>query len=174
MSYSVFVAPARTLLAQLLYDQPLTIAVGSGDPAWDSLPPPATPDDLEKFLGELSQETALTNPVGFTRVRNKTFVVPDAKGDIIMSDGTKWSKSSDPSNAFLVEGLLDLTDAIDVTLRENGVYAGTEFDDTVLPGQMYIPLANVKTLGTLVELTRFPPIVRDGSLSQSLREIPEI
>ena len=158
----------------MLYDQPLTIAVGSGDPAWDNLAPPVTPDDVAKLLSEMSQQTELTDPVGFTRIRNKTFVVPDANGDIIMSDGTKWSKSSDPSNAFLVEGLLDLTDATGVTLRENGVYAGTEFDGTVLPGQMYIPLANVTKLGTLVELTRFPAIVRDGSLSQTLQELLEI
>lgn len=174
MSYSVFVAPARILIAQLLMDQPLTIAVGTGDPAWDSLPPPATDDDLAKLLSEMSQQTALANCIGFTRVRSKSFVMPDENGTVVMSDGTKWTKTDDPTNAFLVEGQLDLADATGVTLRENGIYAGTEFEASVLPGQMYIPLADVTTLGTLVELTRFPAIVRDGSLAQNLFELLEI
>lgn len=174
MSHSVFVAPSRVFLAHLLMDQPLTFAIGTGTPEWDGLQQPATDDDLAKLLSEMSQQTALKHCIGFTRVRSKSFVVPDENGAIVMSDGSKWKKTHDPANALLVEGQLDLADATGVTLRESGIYAGTEFKTSVPPGQMYIPLADVTKLGTLVELTRFPAIVRDGSLAQNLFELLEI
>lgn len=174
MASPVFTIGSRTIVAHLLMQQPLFLAVGSGDPAWDDIPPPATPEEEALEMAALSKETSLKNCVGFTRIRSKSFVTPDEAGTIVMLDGSKWSKTNDPVPAFMLEYLLDLEDATGVSLRENGIYVGTQFAASVPAGQMYVPLADVTSLGTLIQLTRFPPIVRDGSLSQSMTPILEV
>lgn len=173
MALSVFVAGARIAFAQYLMQAPLFVAVGSGDPAWDSLPAP-TPEEEILQLAALSQESALENCIGVTRVRARSFMKADPNGDIILNDGSAWSVSSTPTNTIRLEGRLDIADATDETVREAGVYLGTEISEDVPAGQMFIPLADIANLGTLIHLHRFPPIVRDGTISQALNPYLEL
>ncbi len=47
------------------------------------------------------------------------------------------------------------------------MFVGVEISETVPAGQMYIPLADVTTAGKMIEVDRFAPIVRDGSIGQT-------
>ncbi len=173
MALSVFVAGSRIAFARFLMEQTLFIAVGSGNPAWDSLPDP-TPEEEPLRLAELAQESALENCIGVTRVRARSFMKADPNGDIILSDGSAWSVSISDTSTLRLEGRLDIADATGETVRETGVYLGTQISEAVPSGQMFIPLADVTSLGTLIQLHRFPPIVRDGTISQALNPYLEL
>ncbi|MEN5279486.1 hypothetical protein ABE527_21575, partial [Brucella sp. TWI432] len=60
-----------------------------------------------------------------------------------------------------------LPDAADSTLRETGIFVGTQLAESVPAGQQYIAAANVVSFGKLIEVDRFAPIVRDGSIGQT-------
>lgn len=173
MALSVFVAGSRVAFARYLMQQPLFIAVGSGDPAWDSLPDP-TPEEENLRLAEIAQASALESCIGVTRVRTRSFMKADPNGDIILSDGSAWSVSSADTNTIRLEARLDIADATGEAVRETGVYLGTQIKETVPAGQMFIPLSDVVSLGTLIQLHRFPPIVRDGTISQALNPYLEL
>ncbi|PRA87918.1 hypothetical protein CQ054_05835 [Ochrobactrum sp. MYb29] len=173
MALSVFVEGARIVFAQYLMQQPLFFAVGSGDPAWDSLPDP-TPDEENQRLSELAKENALESCIGVTRVRARSFMKADPNGEIVLSDGSRWSVSSTATNTLRLEGRLDIADATGNSIRETGVYLDTQLSEAVPSGQMFIPIGDVVSLGTLIQLHRFPPIVRDGTISQALNPYLEL
>lgn len=173
MALSVFVAGSRIAFARYLMQAPLFVAVGSGDAAWDGLPEP-TPEEEAQQLAALSQESALTNCIGVTRVRARSYMKADPNGDIILSDGSAWSVSSAETNTIRLEAKLDIGDATGDSVRETGVYLDTKISESVPAGQMFIPLADVTNLGTLLQLHRFPPIVRDGTISQAINPYLEL
>lgn len=155
---AVFTLSGRNVLAQAILDMDLMLAVGAGDAGWD--------DAVGAGDAELAQLTSLTDLIGVTRIRDKSFVTPDASGTIPMTDGSLYSLSDVPTRYVYLRFQLDLADASGVTLRESGVYVGTELSSSVPSGQMYIPAADVAEIGTMMQVSRFAPIVRDGSLSQ--------
>lgn len=164
---AVFTLDGRKALAQALLNMNLMLAVGSGDTAWD---------DSEGFSGgltdgELSQLTSLTSFIGVTRIRDKSFVLPDPNGSIPMTDGSLYSPSDDPTRFVYLRFQLDLADATGVSLRESGIFLGTEVKSSVPSGQMYIDAGDVMELGSMIQVSRFAPIVRDGSLAQILSTI---
>ncbi|ELT50278.1 hypothetical protein [Brucella intermedia] len=163
---AVFTIGGRVILAQALLLTEMFLAVGTGDPDWDSAPPPSTPEEEQQQYTQLAALTDLTALVGLTRTRDKFFVKPDAAGTIPMSDGALYSRTDEPTPYIYVRFQLDLSDASGTTLREHGIFIGTTLAPDVLPGQMYIPSEKVVSFGQMVQVDRFPPIVRDGSISQ--------
>lgn len=164
---AVFTQGGRVVLAQALYDVTMFLAVGEGDPAWDSEPQPTTPAEQEARDTALSVATDLVAKVGVTRIREKFFVKPDNAGTILMGDGSTYSQSDVPTAYLYVRFQLDLPDAAGRTLRETGVFVGTQLGGAVPAGQQYIPGADVVNFGTMIEVDRFAPIVRDGSIGQT-------
>lgn len=153
---AVFTMLGRVLAAELFMGETFFLAVGEGDANWDTNP-----------VAPLPSETALLAPVGVTRLRDQQFVTPDETGPISMADGSKWAVSGTPTRYVYLEFKLDLADAQPSTLRENGVYHGTELDAAVPAGQFYIPMADVTALGSLIHIDRYNSIIRDGTLEQS-------
>lgn len=164
---AVFTQSGRVVLAQALFDMPLFLAMGEGDPEWDSLSPPTTPEEQAIRDAALTVLTDLVSKVGITRTREKFFVKPDNAGTILIGDGSAYSQSQTPTAYVFVRFQLDLPDAAETTLRETGVFVGTQPVGTVPAGQMYIPAADVTSFGTMIEVDRFAPIVRDGSIGQT-------
>ena len=164
---AVFTQDGRTVLAQALLNMTLFLAVGEGDPAWDSEPLPTTPEEQESRDAALSGLSDLVSKVGITRTREKFFVTPDNAGSILMSDGAAYSQSETPTPYVFVRFQLELPDAADSTLRETGIFVGTQLAESVPAGQQYIAAANVVSFGKLIEVDRFAPIVRDGSIGQT-------
>lgn len=164
---AVFTQGGRTVLAQALLNMTLFLAVGEGDPEWDNQPLPTTPEEQATRDAALSVLFDLVSKVGVTRTREKFFVKPDNAGTILMSDGAAYSQSETPTPYVFVRFQLDLPDAADTTLRETGIFVGTQLQGTVPAGQQYIPADNVVNFGTMIEVDRFAPIVRDGSIGQT-------
>ena len=164
---AVFTQDGRVVLAQALYDLTFYLAVGEGLPEWDSIFPPTTPEEQALRDAEWTVLTDLENKVGLTRTRDKLYVTPDPAGEIIMADGAKYSKSVDPTPYIFCRFQLDLSDASENTLRETGIFVGVQINDAVPAGQMFIPVADILTPGKMVEVDRFAPIVRDGSIGQT-------
>ncbi|KAB0538197.1 hypothetical protein HNQ68_001974 [Pseudochrobactrum saccharolyticum] len=164
----VFTQNGRVFLARALYDSVMFLAVGQGDAAWDNLPPPANAEEQMQLDAEMSAQTGLVAQVGVTRLREKYYVKPDPAGTIIMADGAAYSKSVDPTAHVFVRFQLDLSDAVGTTLREAGIMIGTAFAAGVPEGQMFMPNTEITNIGTMIQVDRFQPIVRDGSISQSL------
>lgn len=164
---AVFTQDGRVALAKALYDMTLFLAVGEGLPAWDDQPRPSTPEEQAAQDAAWSVLFKLESPVGVTRTRDKFFVVPDPDGDIVMADGAKFSQSAEPTGFVFLRFQLDLDDASSNTLRETGMFVETKLSEGVPGGQMFIPIADVVDLGKMIEVDRFSPIVRDGSIGQT-------
>lgn len=153
---AVYTIGGRRVVASLLLAQDFFLAVGSGDPDWDTTPVAPTASD-----------TDLVAKVGVTRLRDIQFVTPDEAGVISMPDGAQFAVSQTPTRYVYLEFKLDLADASGFTLRENGIYHGTQLDGAVPGGQMFIPHADVVDYGTLMQVDRYNSIVRDGTLEQN-------
>jgi len=164
---AVFTQDGRVALAKALYEMTHFLAVGEGLPEWDDLPRPTTPEEQATQDAAWSVLSSLESPVGVTRTRDKYFVVPDPDGDIVMADGAKFSQSTEPTGFVFLRFQLDLDDASSNTLRETGMFVGTKLAESVPGGQMFIPVADVVDLGKMIEVDRFSPIVRDGSIGQT-------
>lgn len=164
---AVFTQDGRIVVAQALFESTFFLAVGEGLPEWDDVPAPSTPEEQAARDAEWTVLTDLDNKVGLTRTRDKFFVTPDLEGDIAMADGARYSQSEEPTPYIFVRFQLDFADASGTTLRETGMFVGVEISETVPAGQMYIPLADVTTAGKMIEVDRFAPIVRDGSIGQT-------
>lgn len=164
---AVFTQDGRVAMAKALYDMTLFLAVGEGLPEWDDQPRPTTPEEQAAQDAAWSVLSNLESPVGFTRVRDKYFVVPDPDGDIVMANGAKYSQSTEPTVYVFIRFQLDLSEASNNTLRENGIFVGTKLAASVPAGQMFIPVADVVDQGKMIEVDRFSPIVRDGSIGQT-------
>lgn len=164
---AVFTQDGRVAMAKALYDMTLFLAVGEGLPEWDDQPRPTTPEEQAAQDAAWSSLSNLENTVGVTRTRDKYFVIPDPDGDIVMADGAKYSQSAEPTAHVFIRFQLDLNEASNNTLRENGLFVGTKLAESVPAGQMFIPLADLVDLGKMIEVDRFSPIVRDGSVGQT-------
>ncbi|KAB2689652.1 hypothetical protein [Brucella tritici] len=163
---AVFTIGGRKALAQVLLDMNLFLAVGVGNPDWDNEASPSTPEEVALQDAQWATLTDLENKVGITRIRDKFFVKPDVSGEIPMSDGSLYAPSDDPTPYVYLRYQLDLGDASGITLRECGLYLGTQIDASVPVGQMFVPSEGVTNYGSLVQIDRFPAVVRDGSISQ--------
>ncbi|ABS14213.1 hypothetical protein I6H96_02405 [Brucella anthropi] len=164
---AVFTQGGRVALAKALLDMTFFLAIGQGDPAWDSVPPPATPEEQAALDAAMSVLVGLDEFVGVTRTRDKYFVAPDPDGAILMADGARYSQSSEATQFVYVRFQLDLADASGTTLREAGIYINTVLDSAVPGGQTYIPASQITQLGSMIEVDRFAPIIRDGSIGQT-------
>src|SRR5690349_4824618 len=102
---AVFTVGGREVVAELLYQQTLFLAVGVGSPTWDDALVPPT-----------GMVTDLVDKVGVTRCREQAFVEPDENGDIAMSDGGKFIRSVTPTRYLYLFFKLDLPDAQPFTL----------------------------------------------------------
>jgi hypothetical protein len=153
---AVFTIGGRTVTGTLMFQQVFFLAVGKGNPTWDTSLEPPTPTLAD-----------LVDAVGVTRCREVSYVVPDEAGVIAMSDGAKFARTVEPSRYIYLEFKLDLPDAVPETLREAGVFHGTEIEAGIPAGQFYIPDDDVIDYGTLIYADRFNSIVRDGTIEQS-------
>lgn len=163
----VFTLDGRAVLAQTLLNTTMFLAIGEGDPAWDSLPPPSTPEEQDLLDAEMASQETLVSALGVTRTREKFFVTPDENGTILMADGAKYSKSVERTRHLYIRFQLDLDDATGTTIREAGILVWTNIKDSVPEGQMYVPGAQLNDYGLMMQSDRFPPIVRDGSVGAS-------
>ena len=144
----------RAAVAEVLKDQPIHLAWGSGDPDWDTVhvPEPLTALALEAEIGR--------------RVATQAqFCKPDANGEIIVPNG-QFAISAQPTNYLFLRFTFDFADASAATIRELGVFIGTEIDSSVPSNQQYFLPADVVDPGRMLLLERIPKLERSPEIRQ--------
>lgn len=175
----------HTLLADALSRFDLTLAVGSGSPAWDLLPVAGNGGDIDnRPLGAdappdpyvvTDDTTSLVTPFAMLRPIRKAFVAPVEPGTanaIAWSDGTSWLVATGNAQTRYVylEFVLEFGDASNETIREYAICAEAEFAPEVLSAAKFVPWAQVAVPGRYFAGRRMAPRQRAGS-RQTIREI---
>lgn len=152
----------RTALAIALKAQPLFLAWGAGDEDWDEIDW-QNPEEVPPLPVDA---TDLLDTVGYRRATDVRFVVPDEDGAIIVPNG-RFSLSEVPTRYVYTRFNFDFEDSPQATIREAGVFVGTEAIEGLPPGQAYFLPAQIADPGTLLMLERFPRIIRSNAVRQS-------
>lgn len=158
----------RAAIAASIKKQPLALAWGSGDPAWDAT---ATED-----LPPLRERTGLFHEVGRRTCEIVGFALPDEAGDIVvpvslLPDGTvetaRYRRVTEKSPYLYFKVNYDFADAATEVIRELGIFMDGTTLDTLPPGQRYFKPEQVVEPGDLVaiQIVR-PPIARSPSTRQ--------
>lgn len=116
------------------------------------------------------EAAALLDEVCRRQVDEVYFVAPDANGEISLASG-RWRVVTDPSPHLFLRTKFDFGDAVGVTVREQGVFVGTQAKPEVPVGQRLLTAADIAHPGTLLLLERCPPIVRQASTRETFEFI---
>ena len=145
----------RIALAKAVAAQTIHIAWGRGLPAWDGTPDP-----------EPTTATGLVDEIGRRLVTEVVFVTPDPMGDIELPSGARYSISAQPTTYLMVRATFGFTDGQGDTVREMGVFFGTQVDAAVPVGQRWVTADQVTNAGELYTLERRTAVHRSGSTRQ--------
>ena len=144
----------RAAAAAAIKAQPLYMAWGSGDVAWDT-DPAAEPADA----------IALVNELGRRRVTQVIFCQPDTQGELVVPTG-RFTVSEAPTKYLYMRFSFDFTDAAASTIREVAVFSGTTPKASVPSGQEYIVPAEIEDPGLMLALEHIDALVRSASVRQ--------
>jgi len=134
---------------------PIHLAWGFGDPDWDVSPVPESIDDYT-LVAEIGRRVT-------SQVR---FCTPDPDGEIVVPTG-RFRESIDPQRHIFLRFNFDFFDAPDATIREVGVFVGTQTQEDLPPGQTYFEPGDITDPGILLVIERVPRFDRSASVRQS-------
>lgn len=134
---AILVSVGRAAIIQSLKEQPIHLAWGPGDPDWDTTPE----------LPNVST-TALINEIGRRAVSQVNYCLPDPDGEIDVATG-RFTVSATPTKYLYMRFSYDFADAAGETIRQLGLFIGTQVKNTVPPGKMYLLPADIEDPGTL-------------------------
>lgn len=152
---AILTTSGRTAMAIAIAAQPLHLAWGSGNAAWDDAP-----------VSESIEATALVSEIGRRAVTLVQFCLPAPDGELVLPSG-RFAIRSEPTNHLYLRFNFDFTDAPNSVIREAGVFLGTELKPALPIGQRYFTLADLTNPGTLLALEHFAKITRSSSVRQS-------
>ncbi|GHT96772.1 hypothetical protein FACS1894122_15380 [Alphaproteobacteria bacterium] len=144
---AILTQSGRTAIAQSVKNQVIHIAWGQGDEAWNEL------------VSEDPTQTALTNEVGRRVVDEVLFCVGDDEGELVTPTG-RFSASEVPTNNLFIRTLYDFTDASEYTIRELGLFVGTQTAEELSVGQKYFLPTDIVDPGILLLLEHSVPLIR--------------
>ncbi len=152
---AVLTLSGRAAIAATLKNQPIHLAWGRGDPAWDAAP-----------VAEPLDATALVDEIGRRQASVVQFCTPDANGGIIVPNG-RFSESTVATNHLYCRFNFDYTEAVGESIREVGIFIGTVPVSTVPAGQFYLLPSEVSDPGFLLVLERFTKFDRSAAVRQA-------
>ena len=132
---------ARTLLAKYMITHPLYLAIGKGKTSWDTTP--EAPD---------YEDTDLLSTIGYKKITRSFFVNEDDNGEIDLPGGRYYSASETPTRHVCLEFQFKYGEAIDVEIREVGIFADTLIKGGLPANHTYFLPSQVVTKGTLITL----------------------
>lgn len=141
----------RIAIAMLAAAQPLHLAWGEGDPAWDHTPE-----------AEPTNATGLVAEIGRRTVTQVGFVTPDPAGQIETPQGN-YTLSETPTRYLYVRTAFSFSDAETAHIREVGLFIGTELVPGLPHGQHYFTPDQVASPGRLLLLDRTQNFPRNGA-----------
>lgn len=142
----------RAAVATSIKEVPIHLAWGSGSAEWDVQAPP----------GSLTTSN-LVQEVGRRKVTQTLFCSPDPTGEIVVSEG-RFTVSQVPTNYLYLRFAFDFLDAQDATIRELGVFIGTQAKSTTPAGQDYLLPEDIEDPGTLLVLEYIEKLVRSPQI----------
>jgi hypothetical protein len=151
---AVLVNAGRAAIALSVKAQAIHLAWGSGNSSWDTTP-----------QAEDITQTALVAEVGRRTATQLAFCTPDSGGGIIVPTGS-FSISSTPTNNLYMKFSFDFTDSPSATIRELGVFVGTQTNPSLPSGQQYFQPSDIVNPGTLLVLENISKLVRSASVRQ--------
>lgn len=104
--------------------------------------------------------TALVGELGRRKVLDKQWVLPDEAGDVWTHDG-RFSVSTTPTNYLMCKASFEPDEAPTATIREYGLFGGTEVVAGLPPGQRYFPVAQVTNNGFPYAVRHVPAVTRN-------------
>jgi hypothetical protein len=152
---AILTLSGRAAMAIAIKAQPIHLAWGSGDAAWDTVPVVETVDQIE-LIAEVGRRAA-------TSVK---FCVPDEAGEIIVPTG-RFTEVTEPSNHLYMKFNFDFADSPSAEIREAGVFTGTQVIAGLPVGQTYFIPSEIQAPGILLALERFPKFSRSSAVRQS-------
>ena len=132
---------ARTLLAQYMITHPLYLAIGRGKTSWDTTP--EAPD---------YEATGLLDTIGYKKLTRSFFVNEDDNGEIDLPGGRYYSASETPTRHVCLEFQFKYGEAVDVEIRETGIFADTLTINSLPLNQTYFTPPQIIRKGTLITL----------------------
>jgi hypothetical protein len=144
----------RIALARAIAQQPIHLAWGRGAPAWDAAPEP-----------EPTTATALVDEIGRRAVTQVGYVLPAAGGEIEMVSG-RYTLAAAPTQWVYVRFTFDFADAEGETVRELGLFIGSQPLAELPAGLRYLTPAQLADAGELYALERLPKFTRNGAVRQ--------
>lgn len=159
----------RAALVKAVAARPLTLAWGTGDPAWDE-------DGAE--LPSLVYADALTHEIGRRMPSFVGFCLPDEGGEIIVAkgrrpDGTvekaRYRRVEEPTPYLYVRVDYDFEEGGMSTIREVGLFMDAVAKEGLPPGQRYFLPEEIEEPGLLLAAQIFKPAVpRSPSIQQGI------
>lgn len=144
----------RIALARAIAQQPIHLAWGRGTPAWDADPQP-----------EPTNATTLVDEIGRRSVTQVGYVLPAVDGEIEMVSG-RYTLSENPTQWVYVRFTFDFADAEGETIRELGIFIGSQPVAGLPAGQRYLTPAQLANAGELYALERLAKFTRNGAVRQ--------
>jgi hypothetical protein len=151
---SVLTKSGRTALAVSLKTQPIHLAWGLGDGVWTDVPEASI------------NATSLVNEVGRRIVDEVLFCEGDENGLLVTPTG-RFSATEEPTNQLYFHCTFDFEDASAETIRELGIFIGTEISEICPPGQRYFVPSELTDPGILLIYETTVPLIRTAATREA-------
>lgn len=149
----------RIAMCELIAAQPIYLALGTGDPAWDDTPEPEPVD-----------ATALVAEVGRRIATEVGFVLPDTNGSIETPQGN-YTLSDTPTRYLYVRTVFAFEEAADAHVREIGMFVGSVPVEGLPAGQRYFTPDQIAQPGRLLILDRSQNFEGNGAVRPAFEYI---
>jgi len=144
----------RAAVAKSVKENPIHLAWGQGSADWDATK-----------LPETLATSSLLAEVGRRKVTQAMFCTPDPMGEVVVSQG-RFALSTKETNYLYLRFAFDFLDAQDATIRELGVFVGTQTKQTTPDGRDYLLPEDIESPGTLLVLEYIEKLVRSPQVRQ--------
>ncbi|BCP56327.1 hypothetical protein K32_49440 [Kaistia sp. 32K] len=158
---AILTESGRVAVAVHISEQPLHMAWGNGNVAWDTTPVPPTPS-----------ETDLVAEVGRLKASSIQFAVPAQNGSIELPEGN-FNVSATPTKYLLLNFNFGYNHAVGQDIRELGVFVGTVAAAGVPPGANYLTPDQVENVGRMMVVERVPKFTRQSNTQQKFTYVIE-
>ena len=115
-------------------------------------------------------QTRLVSELGRLQVTTSEFVRRDDAGDIVLPQG-RFSVTTEQTRFLYTEFVFGFNDADTATIRETGIFLGTELVGGLPAGQTYFGPSEVTDRGLLLSLENVAPIVRSAASRETFRSV---
>lgn len=158
----------RAALVKAVMSRPLTLAWGTGDPAWNK-------KDAE--WPSLVYATALTNEIGRRVPSYAAFALPDDNGDIVVSKGVlpdgkvvkaRYRIVTEPTPYLYVRVDYDFEEGGVSLINEIGLFMDAVPKAGLPPGQRYFLPHEIEEPGLLLAAQISTPITRSPAMQQGV------